>query len=174
MPPAAVTPLRHGLREDARPLPWRWGLLCPWAVVRRVLHLLPVATVFCSRGTTEKDRAWDNRPTRRKKKRKKKKLPRGRFSRGRARRRWQWRASDWSFWFRAVFLSIVGPELPGLMVGMDSCGFAGYDAPRVLFPSGVARARILCILPVIDQKDSSHRALVVHLASGVCKVGFYW
>ena len=36
-----VGPLRPGLREDARPLPrrWRWSLLCPWAVVRRVLHL---------------------------------------------------------------------------------------------------------------------------------------
>ena len=36
-----VTSLRPGLREDARPRPRRWSLLCLWAVVRRVLHLLP-------------------------------------------------------------------------------------------------------------------------------------
>ena len=52
MPPA-VTPLRPRLREDARPLPQRWSLLCPWAVLRRVLHLLPGpgGSLLCSWGT---------------------------------------------------------------------------------------------------------------------------
>ena len=47
MPPAAVTPLRPGLREDAWPCPrWR-SLLCPWAGVRS-LHLhLPDHRVRC-------------------------------------------------------------------------------------------------------------------------------
>ena len=66
------------------------------------------------------------------------------------------------FWFRAVFPSIVGrPERPGLTFGVDSCGFAGYDAPRVLFPSGVAWP---------GRQYSS--CFVVNRCSGLCKVGF--
>ena len=49
------------------------------------------------------------------------------------------------------------------------CGLAGYDAPRVVFSSGVARPRMLCIMAVMDQKDS---ALVVNHGSGMCSVGF--
>ena len=40
-PQAAVAPLRPGLRKDARPLPRRRSLLCPWAVVHLVDLLLP-------------------------------------------------------------------------------------------------------------------------------------
>ena len=43
------------------------------------------------------------------------------------------------------------PDFPGLLVGMDS-------APRVMFPSVVARPRMLCIKAGMDQKDSSLRA----------------
>ena len=32
-------------------------------------------------------------------------------------------------------------------------GFTGDDAPRVMFPSGVAKPRMLCILSGMDQKD---------------------
>ena len=37
--------------------------------------------------------------------------------------------------------------------GMCYAGLAGYDAPRVLFPSGVARPRLPCIMSDVDQKD---------------------
>ena len=40
VPPAAVTPLRPGLREVARPLPRRWCLLSPQGVLRNLHHLL--------------------------------------------------------------------------------------------------------------------------------------
>ena len=53
--------------------------------------------------------------------------------------------------------------------GMRYAGLAGYDAPRVMFSSGVARPRMLCIMAVMDQKDS---ALVVNHGSGMCLVGF--
>ena len=33
-------------------------------------------------------------------------------------------------------------------------GFTGDDAPRVMFLSGVAKPRMLCILAGMDQKDS--------------------
>ena len=85
---------------------------------------------------------------RRRKKRKKKKLPRGGSSCARARRRHrQWHVPGWFSCFgasHAVFPSIVGrPERPSLLVGMHICcsGSADYDAPRVMFPSGVARPR---------------------------------
>ena len=38
--------------------------------------------------------------------------------------------------------------------GMCRVGFTGYDAPRVVFPSGVAKPRMLCILASMDQIDS--------------------
>ena len=53
------------------------------------------------------------------------------------------------------------------MLGLLVC-----DAPRVVFPSGVARPRMLCIMADMDQKDSTLRALVVNQGSGKCKVGF--
>ena len=86
---------------------------------------------------------------RRKKKRKKKKLPKSssgplhregwrRSLRGRAHRRQrQWYACN--------------------------AGFTGYDAPRVMFPSGVARPKMLHILAGMDQKDR---------CSGIFKAGF--
>ena len=55
---------------------------------------------------------------------------------------------------------------------MYYAGSAGYDAPRVLFPSGVARPRIRCIMADMDQKDSTLRALVVIPGSGMCTAGF--
>ena len=78
------------------------------------------------------------------------------------------------FWFHAVFLSIVGrPELPGITVGMDSCGFAGYDAPRVMFPS--SRRQVQDALHhgrYGPERTALIRALVVNRGSGMCKVGF--
>ena len=86
---------------------------------------------------------------RRKKKRKKKKLPKSssgplhrqgwrRSLRGRAHRRQrQWYACN--------------------------AGFTGYDAPRVMFPTGVARPKMLRILAGMDQKDR---------CSGIFKAGF--
>ena len=44
---------RHGVKKERRrPRPRRWSVLSPWGCVRLELHLLPVATVFSSRGTT--------------------------------------------------------------------------------------------------------------------------
>ena len=40
MPPAAVTPLRSRLHEDAQPLPRMWCPLSTWGVVRNFHHLL--------------------------------------------------------------------------------------------------------------------------------------
>ena len=37
--------------------------------------------------------------------------------------------------------------------GMCYAGLAGYDAPRVMFLSGVARPRMLCIMADMDKKD---------------------
>ena len=115
----------------------------------------------------EEVQAWDHRPTRRKKKRKKKKLPRGRFSRGRARRRqrqWHVSGSPGDVLLRAVFPSFVDrPEMPCIMAGMDqkdrcSCmykaGIDGYNASRAVFPSLVDRPRMLGILAGMDLKDS--------------------
>ena len=53
-------------------------------------------------------------------------------------------------------------------------GFAGYDAPRVMFPSVVARPRMLRIMASMDQKDSTLRALIVDSSSGTCRAGFAW
>ena len=77
------------------------------------------------------------------------------------------------------------PAMLGIMVGLDQmdcsmlvvvygsgmcfAGLAGYDAPRVMFPSGVAKPRMLCIMAVMDQKYS---AFVVNRGSGMCLVGF--
>ena len=47
--------------------------------------------------------------------------------------------------------------------GMCRVGFTGYDAPRVMFPSGVARPKMLRILAGMDQKDR---------CSGIYMVGF--
>ena len=115
----------------------------------------------------EEEQEWENRPTRRKKKRKKKKLPRGRVSRGRARRRqrqWHVSGSPGDVLLCAVFPSIVDrPEMPCIMACMDqkdrcSClhkaGIAGYDAPRAVFSSSVGRPRLPGILAGMDQKDS--------------------
>ena len=44
-----------------------------------------------------------------------------------------------------------------------NAGFTGYDAPRVMFPSGVARPTMLRILAGMDQKDR---------CSGIFKAGF--
>ena len=41
-----------------------------------------------------------------------------------------------------------------MAVGMCNAFLAGYDAPRVLFPSGVARPRMIGIMADIDQMDS--------------------
>ena len=51
---------------------------------------------------------------------------------------------------------------------------ASFDAPRVMFPSSIARPRMLCIMADMDQKDSFLRALVVNNGSGMCMVGFFW
>ena len=37
--------------------------------------------------------------------------------------------------------------------GMCRVGFTGCDAPRVIFPCGVAKPNMLCILAGMDQKD---------------------
>ena len=37
--------------------------------------------------------------------------------------------------------------------GMCNAGLAGYDTPRVMFPFGVARPWLLCIMADMDQKD---------------------
>ena len=58
--------------------------------------------------------------------------------------------------------------------GMCNAGLAGHDVPRVMFPSGVARPRMLCIMADMDQKDSTLRALVVNHCSCMCEVGFSW
>ena len=52
--------------------------------------------------------------------------------------------------------------------GMCFAGLAGYDTPRVMLPSGVARPRMLCIMADLHQKDSTLRALVVNHGSGIC------
>ena len=104
------------------------------------------------------DRADKRR--KKKKKRKEKKLPRVRFSHNLSRRRHrQWVAPNWFF---------GRPELPGIMVGMDvkeSLCFAGYATPRVAFPSGVVRPRMLCIMASMDQKVS------VFYGSGILLAG---
>ena len=98
---------------------------------------------------------------RKRKKRRKRRLPRtsSHSTHGRPRRRHrQWHVPGWSPGFgasHAVFPSIVDrPELPGLMVGMDCymcyAGVVDYDAPRVVFPYGVARPRMLCIMADMD------------------------
>ena len=104
------------------------------------------------------------------KKRKKKKLPRGRVSRGRARRRQrQWRVSGFpgDVLLHAVFPSFVDrPEMPCIMAGMDlkdcccgmfNAGFAAGNALRAVF-----RPRMLVILASMDQEDSF---------SSMCKAG---
>ena len=65
------------------------------------------------------------------------------------------------------------PELPGIMVGVDvensyMC-YAGYDAPRVLFPSVFVRRRMLCIL--VGMEGSTQRAFVVDFGSGTYCAG---
>ena len=81
----------------------------------------------------------ETHPKRRKrKKRRKRRTPRTSSLPGRARRRQQqWYACN--------------------------AGFTGYDAPRVMFPSGVARPKMLRILAGMDQKDR---------CSGIFKAGF--
>ena len=81
-------------------------------------------------------------------KRKKKKLPRGRVSRGRARRRLRQlhvSGSPGDVLLCAVFpLFVVRPEMPCIMAGMDQkdrcsglfkAGIDGCDAPRAVFSS---------------------------------------
>ena len=50
---------------------------------------------------------------------------------------------------------------------MCRVGFTGYDAPRVIFPSGVAKPRMLCILASMDQKDCYDMVPMVQTAETV-------
>ena len=78
----------------------------------------------------------------------------------------------------AVFPSIAGrPELPGLLVGWygDVCvcydGLAGFDAPRVIFPSGVARPGCSASWPFWTRRTVLF-VFVVNHCSCMYKVGF--
>ena len=112
---------------------------------------------------------------RKRKKRRKRRTPRtsSRSSCGRARRRQR----QWHFSFVGFLGDVpVFPSVSGrlvmlcIMAGMDqtwffkfvdnpgsgTCrvGFTGYDAPRVMFPSGVAQPRMLGIMAGLVQMDS--------------------
>ena len=115
--------------------------------------------------------SW-SRPKRKRKKRRKRRTPRSSSysSYGRARRRKrQWHALNAGFPgdvpLRAVFPSVVArPEMSGITAGMDQkdnvalivdsgsgmckARFPGYDAPCVMFPSGVAKPRCSASWPV--------------------------
>ena len=72
-------------------------------------------------------------------------------------------------WCSVFPLVVDRPEMPCIVAGvyqMDSsslvvvhgtgtcnAGLAGYDTCRVMFPSGVARPWMLCIMADMDQKD---------------------
>ena len=109
------------------------------------------------------------RTSRKRKKKRKRKLPRScsHSSFGRARRLRQRHARyaglPGDVPFRAEFPSdVVRPAMLGIMAvmnqkdsttlvvnhgsGMCRVGFTGYDAPCVMFPSGVAKPKMLCIL----------------------------
>ena len=122
---------------------------------------------------------------RKRKKRRKRRTPRtsSRSLRGRARRRQrQWHAcgvGSPGLPLRALFPSVSGRlvmlrvifdmDQKGFFMfvdyhgsGMCRVGFTGYDAPRVMFPSGVAKPKMLRILTGMDQKDR---------CSGIYKAG---
>ena len=103
-------------------------------------------------------------------KKRKKKLPRGRVSRGRARRRQrQWHGSGFPgvVPLRSVSPLVVDrPKMPCIMAGTDQkdccsglikAGIACDNAPRAVFSILVGRPRVLGILAGIDQKDSCPR-----------------
>ena len=132
------------------------------------------------------------RKRKKRRKRRKRRAPRtsSRSSCGRARRRQrQWHARSAGLpgdvLLRAVFpemLAVVfGPEMLGIMAvlyqkdsttlvvnhgsGMCRVGFTGHDPPRVMFPSGVARPKMLRILAGMDQKD---RCSGIYMAGIAC------
>ena len=78
--------------------------------------------------------------------------------------------------FAALVVDIDYFSFPGLRVGMDvkdSLVCCVGDASCVMFPSVVARPRMLCIMAGMDQKDSTHSALVVDSSSGICRAEFF-
>ena len=111
-------------------------------------------------------------PKRTRKKRRKRRLPRGVRIRG-CGQGFRSRSSLSGARVRAgMYKKDISTLLFDLGSGKCYTGLAGYDAPHVMFPSGVARPRMLCIMADMDQKDSTHRALVVNHGSGLCMVGF--
>ena len=111
-------------------------------------------------------------PKRTRKKRRKRRLPRG----VRIRRCGQGFRSRSSLSDTRVTAGVYKKDISTLFFdfGSGKChtGLAGYDGPHVMFPSGVARPRMLCMIADMDQKDSTHRALVVNHGSGLCMGGF--
>ena len=64
---------------------------------------------------------------------------------------WQARDAQHHGWYGPeVLLQFVDNPVSG----MCRVGFTGFYAPRVMFPSGGARPRMLCVMAGMDQKDS--------------------
>ena len=123
---------------------------------------------------------------RKRKKRRKRGLPRTSScpSRGRARcRQRQWHTLYAGFPGDVLLRAVLPSELLGVLAVMNQkdsttlvvihgsgiclvCS-TGHDAPRVIFPSGVAKPRMLCILAGMDQKDCFDVVLMVQTADTV-------
>ena len=60
--------------------------------------------------------------------------------------------------------------------GMSRVGFTGYDAPRVIFPSGVAKPRMLCILAGMPRRTVpvTCTRLVMLVAMHLALFSFFW
>ena len=150
-----------------------------WAVpVERRTHqqMQRITYLLLNRGAKKKS-----------KKRRKNKLPKTSSSRGPAHRRQrQWLTRSAGFPgdvpLRDVFPSASGRlVMLCIMAGMDQkcffkfvdnpgsgmcrVGFTGYDAPCVMFPSGVAMPKMLHILACMDQKD---RCSGIYMAGIAC------
>ena len=123
---------------------------------------------------------------RKRKKRRKRRLPRSPrpLLRGRAhRRQWLWHSRFACFPGDVLLRAVFPSELLGIMAVMSQkdsttlvvihgsgicwVGFTGHDAPRVIFPSGVAKPRMLCILAGMDQKDCFDMVPMVQTADTV-------
>ena len=134
--------------------------------------------------TPAEPRAWRKwaghvtMPVRRRKKSKKKKLARGRFSRGRSRRRCQWHAPGWfsgssaGLSFQASWLVwrrrtvMLWPRSSTAAVVCAMLVFLGCDAPRAVFHLVVASPKMFGIMAGMTQKDSC--------LEEYRKIGFYW
>ena len=75
-------------------------------------------------------------------------------------------------------LALRGSGARCMAVACAGLVFTGYDAPRVMFPSGVAKPRMLGILAGMDQKDSlavacTRLVLLVTMHVALCSLPWF-